>query len=285
MRYAEVQPAPPLDRFVECFWTLTGDAGPHPVPQPVLPDGCTEWILNFADRFREQTGDGSWRRQPQHILAGQMNRRIVIAPTGRVDLLGIRFRPAGAAAFLRIPARELAGGVHALDSAAPLLAHALELRVGAHAGTAARVRAAEGALRAAMDGAGPGAAPEIEIAVEASVAQMVARHGNVSIGSLAAQAGLSRRQLERRFDRWVGLEPKLLCRILRFQRVFRAVAREPRARWVEIAVECGYYDQPHLIREFRAFAGMNPPAFFAQLSEFTAQFTRKGRAAHLYKTS
>jgi AraC-type DNA-binding domain-containing proteins len=67
--------------------------------------------------------------------------------------------------------------------------------------------------------------------------------------------------------------------------VFRAVEHEPQARWAEIAIECGYYDQAHLIREFRAFAGMNPPAFFAQLSDFTEQFTRKRRAAQLHETA
>ena len=282
MRYAEVQPAPALARFIECFWTLEDDGRGPRTPQPVLPDGCTEWILNFADRFRQQNSGGEWRRQPRHILAGQMDHGIVIAPTGRVDLLGIRFRPAGASAFLQIPARQLSGRIHALNEVAPLFARALDSRVAECRSTAERVAAAEGVLLGLLHNrmTSRGA----DRSVEACVAQMVERHGNVSISALALSAGLSRRQLERRFDRWVGLEPKRLCRILRFQRVFRAVEHEPQARWAEIAIECGYYDQAHLIREFRAFAGMNPPAFFARLSDFTEQFTRKRRAAQLYST-
>src|SRR6185503_4901844 len=73
--------------------------------------------------------------------------------------------------------------------------------------------------------------------------------GKVSVDQLASDAGISSRQLERRFLREVGLGPKLLGRIIRFQHVFRAV-EQCDATWSAIAVECGYYDQAHLIRDF-----------------------------------
>ncbi|HKE58842.1 MAG TPA: helix-turn-helix domain-containing protein, partial [Pyrinomonadaceae bacterium] len=106
--------------------------------------------------------------------------------------------------------------------------------------------------------------------------KMVARGGVVSLEELVADSGLSGRQLERRFLQEVGLGPKLLARILRFQQVFRAVERND-VQWAPIAVECGYYDQSHLIRDFQQFARQSPAVLFAQQSQLTESFTRKLR--------
>ena len=100
---------------------------------------------------------------------------------------------------------------------------------------------------------------------------------------LATDAGISSRQLERRFLREIGVGPKLLGRILRFQQVFRAVERLD-ARWASIAVDCGYYDQAHLIRDFNQFAGQTPSVLLAEKSSLTNAFTRKARASHFSNT-
>jgi transcriptional regulator GlxA family with amidase domain len=96
--------------------------------------------------------------------------------------------------------------------------------------------------------------------------------------------GISGRQLERRFMSEVGLGPKLLCRILRFQQVFPAVERADK-NWARIAADCGYYDQAHLIRDFRQFAGQTPSVLFDHFTPFAEFFTRKRRASDFYNTS
>ena len=98
----------------------------------------------------------------------------------------------------------------------------------------------------------------------------------VSVDQLANEAGVSSRQLERRFLREVGVGPKLLGRIIRFQQVFRAVEHR-NAAWAEVAVECGYYDQAHLIRDFNQFAQQTPAVLFSSQSALTEAFTRKAR--------
>jgi transcriptional regulator GlxA family with amidase domain len=80
------------------------------------------------------------------------------------------------------------------------------------------------------------------------------------VAEVAARLGVQARQLERRFKLRVGLSPKYFARIRRFQRVFPEVEG---AGWVEAAAACGYYDQAHLIRDFRAFAGEPPAALVA----------------------
>jgi len=82
----------------------------------------------------------------------------------------------------------------------------------------------------------------------------------------------------------VGLGPKLLCRILRFQQVFRAVERADK-NWARIAADCGYHDQSHLIRDFRQFAGQTPSVLFEHFTPFAEFFTRKRRASDFYNTA
>lgn len=114
-------------------------------------------------------------------------------------------------------------------------------------------------------------------------ARVVESGGLVSVDLLADEAGLSTRQLERRFLREVGLSPKLLSRILRFQQVFRAVERCD-GGWAPVAVECGYYDQAHLIRDFNQFAHQTPAVLFAEQSALTESLTRKTRKSDFSNT-
>jgi AraC-like DNA-binding protein len=82
--------------------------------------------------------------------------------------------------------------------------------------------------------------------------------GAVAIGDLARDLGCSRKHLVARFRREIGLPPKTVARILRFDRLVRRLDRDPAPRWADAALEAGYYDQPHLIREFRELAGVTP---------------------------
>ena len=82
--------------------------------------------------------------------------------------------------------------------------------------------------------------------------------GLLSVGDLAAELRCSRRHLAARFGEQIGLPPKTLARLLRFGRAMRLLRAEPRPELAEIAAACGYYDQAHLNRDFRDFAGLAP---------------------------
>jgi transcriptional regulator GlxA family with amidase domain len=110
-------------------------------------------------------------------------------------------------------------------------------------------------------------------------ATIVSEAGLISVDALASSAGISARQLERRFLQEVGVAPKLLCRILRFQRIFHSI-RAHDGRWATVAADCGYYDQAHLIRDFKQFAGQTPSVFLDQPGALTEAFTRKDRRSH-----
>lgn len=87
--------------------------------------------------------------------------------------------------------------------------------------------------------------------------------GRVPVGALAAEIGCSHRHLIAQFRDQVGVPPKLLGRILRFEHVISLVDSRTEMGWAEIGQVCGYYDQAHLIRDFNQFAG-SPPGDFAR---------------------
>lgn len=278
MRYSEITSRPPLNRFVECFWTLEGD-GPSAggTPERILPDGCVELILNFGDRF-SQHQNNQRELQPRHFLVGQMSGPILISPNGAVQLLGIRFHPGGTAPFLRVPMNDLTDQIAELGSLSSELERELLIVSEDLSSLRERTTAIESVLMARLL-RGSHHSFAIKLA-----ARIVESAGCVSVDQLATAAGISSRQLERRFLREIGLGPKLLGRILRFQQVFRAVERVDSA-WASIAVECGYYDQAHLIRDFTQFAGQTPAVLLAERSALTEAFTRKTRMSDFSNTS
>jgi AraC-like DNA-binding protein len=275
MRYREIIPQAPLNKHVECFWTLESSA-PSTHPERILPDGCIELILNFGDRF-SQHSDRTRKLQPKNFLVGQMTGPIMISPSGPVQLIGIRFHPGGTLPFLRMPLHEVTDQVVELGSLSSALERNLLHAASESPVLAEKIRAIERFLTMYL------ATSKYDSWLMNAAARIVDSRGLIAVDELAGDAGISSRQLERRFLREVGVGPKLLGRIIRFQQVFRAVEQSSNA-WAEIAIECGYYDQAHLIRDFNQFAQQTPAVLFSSQSALTESFTRKSRKSDFYNT-
>ncbi|MCT2563650.1 helix-turn-helix domain-containing protein [Chryseobacterium herbae] len=91
-----------------------------------------------------------------------------------------------------------------------------------------------------------------------SIEQCVKSRGNMSIEKLASTAALSTRQFERRCKESLGISPKLFSRLTRFSNAYTLKERCSGLSWITIAHESGYYDQMHLIRDFKLFSGYSP---------------------------
>src|SRR5688500_16664579 len=108
MDYREYPPTPRLAPYVDRLWTLAGSADElGGASQPVLPDGRPELVMHFGDGFERLTLDGVAARQAHVIMAGQLSGQLLLRPLGRIAVLGVRFQPFGAAAFVRVPQQEL----------------------------------------------------------------------------------------------------------------------------------------------------------------------------------
>ena len=96
--------------------------------------------------------------------------------------------------------------------------------------------------------------------IQKALAWMVERRGMVSIDDLAVQSGFSVRQFRRVCLEQAGLTPKFLARVLRFRHALALIGRH-RGQFADLALACGYYDQAHLIRDFREFSGRTPASY------------------------
>jgi AraC-like DNA-binding protein len=221
-----------------------------------------EIVLNLAEPFQRILTDGRSERQPGMFLVGQMDRFTRVQPTGPARAFGIRFRPGGARPFLWFPQHEAAGQIVALESVERRLKNQFEGAVFDARSDPERIARMEslllGRIRQAPD-------PRIEAALHSLLTS------DAPVRALIAGSGWSERQFRRRFQETVGIAPKIFARIIRFQRALRAMARTD---LLPAALECGYYDQAHFIRDFKSFAGETPAAYASRTYSLADHFVR-----------
>jgi len=252
MRYLELAPAPALRPLIRCYWFLSGSGGGG--SEPALPDGSPELIVNLAAPMEAGVGLES---QSLVALVGQITAPLELRATGPVDIVGVRFEPHGARVLTGDLATLTDRWVDGRDLDRIDL-WALRERLGDAPSPGRRADRLDrhfGDLIRRTDYRSAGA-------VTAAIARI--RHAAAAdpLAGLAATLGTSLRSLQRGFAAEVGISPKLFARICRFQRVLAARRAGPTG-WARAAVECGYYDQAHLIRDFRQFAGATPTDLLA----------------------
>jgi AraC-like DNA-binding protein len=254
MDYTELPPPPALAGLIHCFWFLRAEPGGSDL-QTVVPDGRIELVLHLAEPFDAMESGGRRTRQERALVAGQLTGPFRLATAGPADVVGIRFRSLGARALLGIRLDEITDAVLPLREVAPGLAGTLWDIAASHCGVTARATALAGAVAGMVGRNGIGS----------RFADAVARLGAADppgVWRLARELGVSARTLERRFRAEVGLSPRTFARVARFRRAFRLLGRSSAGRWGRVAIEAGYFDQSHLVREFRRFAGVAPSEFF-----------------------
>jgi AraC-like DNA-binding protein len=253
-------------------WETAGRP-PHPALRPLIHRGYLGYaergapirrvevaydaivvILNLGARLDVDA------RSRGSFVAGLHDRATLTAHAG--DQLGIQLdlTPLGAQMLLGLPMGELSRQVVDLED---LVGDQLVARLGEAPDWETRFDLLDAELLARLAGA---VAPRPDVAYAWSRLQRT--HGALSVGALCAELGCSRRHLAGRFAHDIGLPPKSVARMLRFRRVLRMLdADAPRAggRLGELAAAAGYYDQPHLNRDFRALAGCAPGEYLARL--------------------
>ncbi|MHC5209596.1 MAG: DUF6597 domain-containing transcriptional factor [Planctomycetota bacterium] len=272
MRYCEVPPPPPLQGFVRCFWILEhADEGGS--TERVLPDGCPELIVHYGAPMLRRTDDGRSEEQPAAIVSGQLRSAARLLPTGSIGMIGVRFEPWAAGPFLRESLHDLTDRIVPLDTLWGAYARELQERIAEAADDETRVavlceRLAEGLLPPDATGR----------ALAAALGWIAESRGAITVEEIARRLDWSRRRLERRFADAVGLPPKSLCRIERFQHVVAELADDARPRLVDLAVDAGYADQAHLAREFRQLAGVPVTRWLAEQHPLSDALTRSAGA-------
>lgn len=251
------RPRAELAPFVEHLWYL--DEPLPPGRDRTLPNGMAQLVVNLAaDRLCWYDGDDLGRRGAVGGagLCAVLARPIGVDTADQAATAGVVFRPGGAVAFGDVPAAALTDPVTPLADVWGADGGSLRERVLAAATPGERLDVLErvllGRLRAADGGLRPDAA--LAYAVDAL-------DRGAAVAAVTDRLGASASTLQRRFRATVGLTPKQFGRVRRLQRVLRAVTSPdggPAADWAGVAARHGYFDQAHLVNDFRALTGLTP---------------------------
>ena len=236
-------PQPALSGSVDLFWFYRCDASIR-VRERVLPTGTMGLVVDL----REDS--------PGPSVFGAFSETFVADLDQEAFSVGVRFKPGGAFPFLDGTAGELHNAQLPLESlwgrrAATLHERLLEART---------PTALFDVLEQELLARAPGPRTP-DPAVAFALRQFQSGPPAPTVGEVIRQVGLSPRSFIRRFTEEVGLTPKLFCRIRRFQEALRLVRTGRPIAWSDVALDCGYYDQSHFIRDFRAFSGLTPTTF------------------------
>ena len=274
MEFISRRPAAPLDTWIESIWLCRAgersgaersSSRPRALDR-VLPSGTAQLIVNLAEdetRVYDESASGLvCQRSPGSILTGLTTRYQVIDTDEQAFVAGVVFRPGGTVPFVAVPAIELSDADVPLEALwgrqrARLLREQL---LSAHDPQSTLDVVEAALLECRRDKA---AHP----AVGYALSEFLAHPSLARIRAVTDAIGLSPKRFSERFKADVGVTPKRYCRLLRVQRVV-SNAHRGTADWAELARACGYFDQAHLIHDFRAFSGLTPTAYEARRTAF-----------------
>jgi AraC-like DNA-binding protein len=254
------QPHPRLRAFVNGYHGFF-EATPGPLRRREMPSTDVPVIISFGEPWEITLGPDSPRPERWTSFVGGLHDGWVLSEhRGTAHGMQITLTAVGARMFLGLPMGELTRSVIALDDLLGRDADRLTERLAETPSWDARFDLLDGAIAARLAEAEP-PPPDLLHAWT----RLRRSDGRVPVAELAAELRCSRRHLTSRFREQLGLPPKALARLLRFDRVVRLLREGRIATWAQAAAEGGYYDQSHLNRDFRAFADATPTELAARL--------------------
>jgi len=226
-----------------------------PLRRREVPSAIVPLIISFGDPI-DVAGPGEEPRALTSFAGGLSDGPAITEHGGRQHGMQVNLSPLGAYRLFGLPMRELANRVVSLDDVFGPAARVLAERLAGAPGWAERFALLDEEFARRMM-----AGPEPSAEVAWAWRRLVRTGGRLRVDELAREVAWSPRHLVNRFGEQVGLTPKPVARMLRFHRAVQQILRGvPPA---EVAAACGYYDQAHLNRDFRALAGCTPTAYRA----------------------
>lgn len=216
-------------------------------------------VISFAEPFAiglgKTPGDND---RFASFAAGLYAGPVMIESFGAACCVQVNFTPLGARRFFRLPMSDLADSMVVLDDVLGSEGMALREQLGNAPDWSTRFDLAEAFVTARLANAA-----ETPLEVAWAYDRIITSGGRTRIASIAERLGWSRKHLAEKFTDATGIGPKALSRIVRFNRAL-GLSRQQTVDWADIAADCGYADQAHLVREFRDLAGETPTALLSR---------------------
>lgn len=237
-RLARHTPAQDLSFFVECYWIVSWDLrGQEPYVQEVLPYPCIHLV------FEEE------RSRVYGVKTGRFTR--LLENKGRV--FGIKFRPGGFYPFVKMPITRFTNTAVELEEIFGSDVWEVEEEILQHGDEVRMKEVVEKFLRKRL--------PERDENVEEvnRVVDYIVGHREVTmVEDVVGSLGLNKRRVQRLFSQYVGVSPKWAIGRYRIHEATERVAAGHEMDWTQLALDLGYFDQAHFIKDFKAMVGQTP---------------------------
>lgn len=246
--YREYAPSEALEPYVACYWTSDFIPAGHAQLHRIIPDGCIDIIVN---RKAATFSKGAF-------ISELMTSYEVLDLRQPQSLFGIRFFAETASLFLRNPVSAFLGSPPLLadlwGSEAGLLVEEMMESPG--------IREMIGIVERKLLGCLQRHISLSQGVLQTSIAYLYAAHGNLTVRALAETLCYSERNLRRLFQHELGVSPKELSQVIRFQALLQSLYHGPPDRLTQLAHTYGYFDQPHFIKDFKRYYGLSPSHVF-----------------------
>ena len=265
MEFELIKPSRELSNYVKYYWVLE-TTPTSPYIHRIIPNGLPELIFYLSDK--PQVLDGKKELSDSILVNGQLNSFFDISISKKLSLFSVYFSPHGLSMFLDLPMKEI------FNQSVPLRL--------LHKDAVAQL---EDEMQEAKSSFEKAAIVERFLLGILSLKKKYGHNrmhhclnlidytrGSISIKELASQACLSRRQLERTFLDFVGMSPKQFLKIVRFQNILQTKSQNLDAPLTNVSMMCGFYDQSHMIDDFRSFSGLSPSEYFKLSDPYSDYF-------------
>lgn len=268
MLFQTAYPSPALAPFIKKYWAMENclPAGEKHM-QRIVPSGLPELIFYFGERPKTT---GSGKSIPENAcVSGQQSRFYDLQVSGKLSLFSILFQPHGAAQIFNVPINQL------FEQNVPLVfivnheAIDLEVKLQETNSFQEKVFTAEKFLLKRLKSN----YKHHEFSrINLCLSEINRTKGLVSTEKLSELACLSRKQFERSFSAFVGTSPGKFLKTVRFQYALHTKFNQKSISLTQLAFDCGYYDQSHMIHDFKSLSGFTPGEYFACCEPYSDYF-------------
>jgi Transcriptional regulator containing an amidase domain and an AraC-type DNA-binding HTH domain len=262
--YDIIYPSAPLSPYIKYYWILeVRDC--MKIEERIIPEGSASLIFHKANTLYSPTFN---TYQPQTLISGQSSGFSEVSTTNDLHMICVVFQPHGMKPFFKIPVHEFQNSILSPDDISNSSLKELEYKIQECTDNKTCLTLIEDYLLKQLY-----SASDYNYKRMMAVVKTINKEPLADTRALADVACLSYKQFGRIFTEYIGAKPKEFSRIVRFQRALFTLQHNRHIDLTQLALECGYYDQPHLIKEFKTFSGYTPVEYMKVCFPYSDYFS------------